>query len=62
MMNYLFIAFQFLNLKTTKKKKTIRPFNLLIGATAVSKNLTLATKNVSNFDRLDVIKIDDWTL
>jgi len=42
-MNYLYISFRFLKLKTTKKKKTIRPFNLLIGASAVSKNLTLAT-------------------
>lgn len=36
-------------------------FDLLIGATAISNNLTLATRNVSDFERLDGIKIEDWT-
>ena len=42
-----------------KKGKQLDDFDLLIGATAVSNNLTLVTKNVSDFDRLDNIKIED---
>jgi tRNA(fMet)-specific endonuclease VapC len=44
-----------------KKGKPLDDFDLLIGATAVSNNLTLVTKNVSDFDRLENIKIEDWT-
>ena len=44
-----------------KKGKPLDDFDLLIGATAVSNNLTLVTKNISDFDRLDRIKIEDWT-
>ena len=44
-----------------KKGKMLDDFDLLIGATAISNNLILATRNVSDFDRLDSIKIDDWT-
>ena len=44
-----------------KKGKLLDDFDLLIGATAISNNLTLATRNVSDFDRLDGIKIEDWT-
>ena len=44
-----------------KKGKLLDDFDLLIGATAISNNLILATRNVSDFSRLDEIKIDDWT-
>ena len=43
------------------KGKLLDDFDLLIGATAISNNLILATRNVSDFDRLDRITIDDWT-
>jgi tRNA(fMet)-specific endonuclease VapC len=36
-------------------------FDLLIGATAIFNNLTLVTRNVSDFVRLDGIVIEDWT-
>lgn len=36
-------------------------FDLLIGSTAIFHNLTLVTKNVSDFDRLNGIVIEDWT-
>lgn len=36
-------------------------FDLLIGTTAIFNNLTLITKNVSDFDRLEGIIIEDWT-
>lgn len=44
-----------------KKGKLLDDFDLLIGATAISNSLTLTTRNVSDFDRLEGIKIDDWT-
>lgn len=43
------------------KGKTLDDFDLLIGATAIFNNLTLVTRNVSDFDRLDGIQIEDWT-
>jgi len=43
------------------KGKILDDFDLLIGATAIFNNLTLVTKNVSDFDRLEGIKIEDWT-
>lgn len=44
-----------------KKGKMLDDFDLLIGATAITNNLILATRNVNDFDRLEGIKIDDWT-
>ena len=44
-----------------KKGRPLDDFDLLIGATAVSNKLTLVTKNVTDFDRLENIKIEDWT-
>ena len=41
-----------------KKGKPLDDFDLLIGATAVSNNLTLVTKNISDFNRLEIIKIN----
>jgi tRNA(fMet)-specific endonuclease VapC len=35
-------------------------FDLLIGATAISNNLILVTRNISDFDRLEGIKIQNW--
>lgn len=43
------------------KGKILDDFNLLIGSTAIFNNLTLITKNSSDFDRLDGITIEDWT-
>lgn len=43
------------------KGKILDDFDLLIGATAIYNHLTLVTKNVSDFDRLDGIVIEDWT-
>jgi tRNA(fMet)-specific endonuclease VapC len=43
------------------KGKMLDDFDLLIGSTAVFNKLTLVTKNVSDFDRLDDIDIEDWT-
>lgn len=39
----------------------IDDFDLLIGATAVSFDLIMVTNNTSHFDRIEKIKLDDWT-
>ncbi len=44
-----------------KEGKLLDDFDLLIGATAISNKLILATRNTSDFDRLEGIKIEDWT-
>lgn len=44
-----------------KKGKPLDDFDLLIGATAISYNLTLVTNNVSDFNRMKNIIIEDWT-
>ena len=44
-----------------KSGKIIDDFDLLIGATAVSFNLTMVTNNTSHFSRFNDIKLDDWT-
>lgn len=43
------------------KGKILDDFDLLIGSTAIFNNLTLVTKNISDFERLENIKIEDWT-
>lgn len=43
------------------KGKILDDFDLLIGSTAIFNNLTLVTRNVSDFDRLEEIEIEDWT-
>lgn len=40
----------------------IDDFDLLIGATAVSFDLTLVTNNTSHFSRVKDIKLEDWTV
>lgn len=44
------------------KGTVVDDFDLLIGATAVFNKLTLVTKNVKDFDRLNGIVIEDWTI
>lgn len=43
-----------------KKGLPLDDFDLLIGATAISNNLTLVTRNVSDFERLEGIEIENW--
>jgi len=52
-------AFEKARLK--KIGRLLDDFDLLIGATAISNGLTLITKNVSDFERLKEIKLEDWT-
>ena len=43
-----------------RKGKPLDDFDLLIGATAISNNLTLVTKNISDFERIEGIEIENW--
>ena len=43
-----------------KKGNPLDDFDLLIGSTAISNNLILVTRNVSDFERLDGIEIENW--
>jgi tRNA(fMet)-specific endonuclease VapC len=43
-----------------KKGLPLDDFDLLIGSTAISNNLTLVTRNVSDFERLKGIEIENW--
>ncbi len=44
-----------------KKGITVDDFDLLIGASAVSNNMTLVTNNLKHFKRIKKIEIQDWT-
>jgi len=48
--------------KTRLRKKglPLDDFDLLIGATAISNNLTLVTRNLSDFERLKDIELENW--
>jgi tRNA(fMet)-specific endonuclease VapC len=41
--------------------KSLDDFDLLIGATAIYYDLTLVTRNLSDFERMKGIKLEDWT-
>jgi len=43
-----------------KKGQPLDDFDLLIGATAVLNDFTLVTRNVSDFNRMDGIEIENW--
>ncbi len=43
-----------------KKGLPLDDFDLLIGATAISNNLILVTRNISDFERLKGIDIENW--
>lgn len=43
-----------------KKGEPLDDFDLLIGATAISNNFILVTRNVSDFERMDGIEIENW--
>ena len=44
------------------KGRILDDFDLLIGSTAIFNDLTLVTKNVTDFERLEGIVIEDWTI
>lgn len=44
-----------------KKGSPIDDFDILIGATAVTHNLTMVTNNTDHFKRIAGIVLEDWT-
>lgn len=44
-----------------KKGKIIGAMDLLIGAQALSRNLILVTNNEKEFNRIEELKIENWT-
>lgn len=44
-----------------KQGIVIDEFDLLIGASAISNNFTLVTRNIKHFEKLDGIVIENWT-
>jgi tRNA(fMet)-specific endonuclease VapC len=46
--------------KLEKKGRTIGPYDILIAGTALANNGTLVTHNVSEFNRVDNLRIEDW--
>lgn len=45
-----------------KKGQMIEDFDLLIGCTAVTKNLTLVTDNTKHFSRIEGILLENWVI
>jgi len=43
------------------KGQILDDFDLLIGSTAIANQMVLVTRNISDFDRLNDIHIEDWT-
>jgi len=43
-----------------KEGKLIGPYDMLIAAQALAKNLTLVTNNTDEFSRIKSLKIEDW--
>ncbi len=43
-----------------KKGIMISDFDLLIGCTAIEKNLVMVTENISEFERISNIQIENW--
>ena len=44
-----------------KAGRIVDDFDILIGVTSISNKMTLVTNNLKHFERLNNIKIEDWT-
>ena len=47
--------------KLERKGQIIGPYDMQIAAQAISKDLILVTNNVKEFERVDGLKIENWT-
>lgn len=45
-----------------KAGKSIGDFDLLIGTTAISSDLIMVTENISEFERIKDIKLENWVI
>ena len=43
-----------------KEGKLIGPYDMLIAAQAVARDLILVTNNTNEFERIKVLKLEDW--
>ena len=43
-----------------KNGTPIGPYDILIAATALSKNATLVTHNIKEFNRVENLTVEDW--
>ena len=55
------IQYGLIKSKLRKYGNIIGPIDLLLAAQAVSKELILVTNNVREFQRVETIRIEDWT-
>lgn len=53
-------AFGKIRSELKKTGKLIGPYDLMIGAQAISRNLILVTNNTSEFSRIEGLRIEDW--
>ncbi len=45
-----------------KRGKVIGPYDMEIAAQAIARDLTLVTNNISEFERINKLKIENWAL
>ncbi len=55
-------VFAFEKARLNRLGQPLPDFDLLIGATAVHHDLTLVTNNIRHFQRIQDIRLEDWTL
>lgn len=55
------IQYGLIKSKLRKSGNIIGPIDLLLAAQSVSKKLILVTNNVREFQRVETIRIEDWT-
>jgi len=55
------VDYGLLKVKLKRKGKIIGPIDMLLAAQALNKNMIFVTNNVTEFARIDELKIEDWT-
>lgn len=53
-------AFGKIRAELKKLGKMIGPYDMMIGAQAMARNLILVTNNTSEFERIDGLRLEDW--
>ena len=54
------VEFGKIRAKLKKEGKIIGPYDMLIAAQALAKDLILVTNNTKEFDRIEGIRLEDW--
>ena len=54
-------AYGDIRVKLEKSGLSIGPFDMLIAAQALSRNLVLVTNNEMEFKRVESLKVENWT-